>query len=585
MTPPNLDLSTTTRRFPSTESSTASSPTTSRRKVSSSPVSPTLRAYSDRVRTARRPSWTPEIYNERSKPSLQARPSGLVHSTSEAPSSTYEFPSPSPSPASNSLLFVQLSKPELEDLSPSYPFPRMNRRNRPQPLSAFSTDSTLRSRTSESGDSCWSESMMENESSRSIVIEDTRRTSARLASSSKSSSSSSLCVSMDHEDQPKIYLRGSNGSTSLEEMVISPLTLGTLQEPLSPLSPFGNIALFDALSPLPTPKFDAGCFEEIDVSALTMERFERDEGFPWTSSEDTPRRRSSGGRVIGEEVSWAREASTWARGQGNLDTPPSSNPSPSSSRPNPLLLPGESILLSPTASFSRTHKPPRPVRPGSSSVSFSNPFSPSTLLTSFPIPPSPSTTTNPTNNRLRRSTINLASIFCPKPSLKPCLERGRSASLPTTPTRPSDNRNPLRSFKRSISLSRKRTTREKEKRTILTTNVSQVRKSSISPPVPVPPPSLSITSGRRAFEVPRSPPTMAQFRVPSSSSTDSDEIVDPFFSSPPNSNSTSFATETSISSCSSCLGTEERLKREQDKSKALESEVERLRKVVQVLLQ
>ncbi|GAA5957226.1 hypothetical protein JCM3765_000397 [Sporobolomyces pararoseus] len=283
MTPPRLDLSATTttstrppyRNSPST-SSGGRSEVSSSTSMSSSPVSPILKSYSDRVRIARRPSWTPELRID-SSTVQESRPNGLV--ISSPPKSSHP-PFYSSSSSSSSIIMIRpspIDKEKNDHHSPSFPFPRMNRKLRPQPLSAFSTDTTIRSSTCDSEESLdsnpGSEGSVGGESREGIV--ESKESLDRIGDSftsllstrrSRMTTTDSFSGEEGEEEavpQAKVYLRALNGSTAFDNLIISPLTLSNPIDPPSPLSPFGNLALFDALSPLPTPRFDAETAEEV----------------------------------------------------------------------------------------------------------------------------------------------------------------------------------------------------------------------------------------------------------------------------------------------------------------------------------
>ncbi|GAA5856993.1 hypothetical protein JCM5353_001872 [Sporobolomyces roseus] len=557
-----------------------------------SPVSPTLQAYSDKVRFARRPSWTPEHlpHGQSKRPSIQARPSGLVLASPDDSSSSLH---PSKQPT-----FHNQSSP-MSPRSPSYPFPRVAALSRPQPFSAFSTDTTIRSlRRTESegsvemytpgaGQIVESEERVlceeegnEDGLQRIFQLFDIQPSSCALLS--PSSPTSNLPPALTPAASPSID-------------PISPLTLGTFAEPPSPLSPFGTFALLDILSPLPSPDLQEDP-EEL-VSALVMEKFEEQGGFPWFSIEEGEHGKADGrvdgaglvNRQGGEgEIQWDKEEKRIVQ----PDTPPTS---PSTDRrPSNLAqvssLPFHNLSIVPSKQCPR---PPRPLRHRSSDDSWS-PF-PSTSSGSASAPPLPglppfaSTLSTPVSlgyekTRLRRSTLTIASIFATRP--KPILERGRSHSLPTTPTTapippPFTPRVRCCSIRRSLS--RKRSTKSASRRP------SQIRKSLISPPVPLPPLHIETSTHRPARPPPVSP--LAQWRFPSSTtnptststststSSPPSSHIDPLFSSPSNT-----SCSTSTSACITCYDTSEALKREQERGLALEGEVARLRKVVAVLI-
>ncbi|GAA5895184.1 uncharacterized protein JCM6883_002344 [Sporobolomyces salmoneus] len=582
MTPPRLDLAFSSFQTPATNRSRSSESISPPGKfpTSPTPISPTLRSYSDRVRTVRRPSWTPQLNENHSSsklpPSLlQARPSGIVASVPEL-----SFDPGSPSSYIN---LSSISKPILEDYSPSYPFPRMFRRLRPQPLSAFSTDTTIRSssRTTSHEDSGTSETSIhvaeeieldegggggEDDGSLDRVCSLFGLAAYKSYSSTSSSDSDSV------DSHPKLVLRASDDSTIPHGCIISPLVLDSPFDPPSPLSPFGNLALFDALSPLPTPRFDIEKrAEEEEVSALVMEKFENEGGFPWfTPEEDSGMRVERGVDQSGGKT----EAMGVAKGEGNLDTPPASNPtSPSAS--NAQQLPPRSL---PKASERRLTCSER--AEGSDSTYDSSHSAPSTsrlpsptVIQSFPNPPTT------TRRRLRRSTHTIASKFALR-STKPSLNRERSASLPVDLTLAHPSASPPSSSiaKRCNSMKRRFSLSKTRKRT------SQIRKSSISPPVPLHPSFDSISPSRSAFDIPRSPPPIAspsQYRFtsdPSSLSPDSSTSIDPLCSS-----LSSYSSQTTVD-CSSCRSTQEQLEKEQARSAAFEAEIVRLLSVVNVLI-
>jgi len=376
-------------------------------------------------------------------------------------------------------------------------------------------------------------------------------------------------------------------SSSLSNVPIPPLTLRTFAGPPSPLSPFGTFALLDILSPLPSPDLKEDP-EEL-VSALVMEKFEEQGGFPWFSIEEGEHRKEDGGvgdtalvdrrRDAGEMKSYEEE-----KGIVLLDTPPTS---PSTDR-RPSNLAQVSSLPFRNLSIVPAQQSPRPSQPShqrSSDDSWS-PF-PSTSSGSSPaapllgLPPFASTSSTPVGfryqkTRLRRSTLTIASIFATRP--KPILERGRSHSLPTTPTTapiPPLFTPRVRCCSIRRSLSRKRSTKSASRRP------SQIRKSLISPPVPLPPLHIETSTPRPARPPPVSP--LAQWRFPSSTTTSTSSPpsshIDPLFSSPSNT-----SCSTSTSACITCSDTSEALKREQERGLALEGEVARLRKVVAVLI-
>ncbi|GAA5986482.1 hypothetical protein JCM5350_003406 [Sporobolomyces pararoseus] len=557
MVPPQLDLSTTittftrppTRHFGSTSLSASSS------SSSSSPVSPTLRSYSDQVRVARRPSWTPKL---RDPSTVQVvRPNGLVLSHPELSRPPLLLETCSPTTTTSSILFAArkpshtFEKEEKNDQhSPSFPFPRMmNRKLRPQPLSAFSTDTTIRSSTcgSEEEESVAGEEMESLEGGEEGHENDHQSLDriggsfASLSSTRKrrsAATTSSLSEGEEEiETQAKVYLRASNGPAMDGNFAaISPLTLSNPIEPLSPLSPFGNLALFDALSPLPTPRFDADRIEEVGVSALVMERFEDEGGFPWFSVEGESTERNV------EEIEGIR-AGYKGKSQNNLDTPPSSKPS----SPNCLNCRQPSFrsiragcYYTPPAGSLFTPYPPRPPRPVQHDSSFDswNPFpffppppiSPPTLSGSSVSPHSQPATTN----HLRRSTQTLTSKLA-----KPLLHRGRSASLPTTSL--TSTPQPLTSSrrvkeKRCKSLGRSLSCSKSKLKKSTRLPTSQIQKSAISSPIPLAHPLEPTipTSVRLGIDISRPSPTssFSQYRFNSNSfSTSPTSLtteIDPF---------------------------------------------------------
>jgi len=469
----------------------------------------------------------------------------------------------------------------------------MIRKLRPQPLSAFSTDTTIRSTsrssTYDSTDSISSTTEQEDSIQHDWQVNQDESLNrigssfALLLSNTRSTEETDDDDDENHLHHPRLSLRASsNASTTFEDSVISPLTLDNPIEPPSPLSPFGNLALFDALSPLPTPRFDVEDAEEVGVSALAMEKFESEEGFPWFEYEEDVSQVSEG--EMGRDGQGRFRCAS--KGQSNLDTPPPSNPSsPSSSndsgRPSiSTTLHPSTSLPSPPLTNPTPSRPPRPSRDSSSFDSW-NPFPSSSpppipspfFLSSFPPPP------QRTKNRLRRSTHTLTSLFANRS--KPLLNRGRSASLPTTsltststPSSSSSGKGKrCKSIKRSLSLSRsKKSTRPP----------SQIQKSTISSPVPVHCPLTTISPPpRKAFDVSRSTPTspLSQYRFCSTTSISPESIrtIDPLFSSIYDSSPT-------LGHCRICASIQDRLKKEEEKSRALELELERLKKVVKILV-
>ena len=478
--------------------------------------------------------------------------------------------------------------------SPSYPFPRVTALSRPQPFSAFSTDTTIRS-------------MRRTESERSVEMytpnaeenvevdvrdpdeeEETKAGLQRIFDlfGIQPASISPPCAA---RSLTSTHLPALTPSDSPSTGPISPLTLRTFaQEPPSPLSPFGTFALLDILSPLPSPDLK----EDVEglVSALVMEKFEEEEGFPWFAVEEGEVKKEGQGREAensrteGEDEE-QREQEKNRGGNAQLDTPPTSpstdrRPS-ESTHSSPL--PFSNLATLPTPQ--RAPPPPSLSRQRASDDSWS-PFpstaSGSSSLPSLPnSPPFTSSSSIPKTQRktrLRRSTHTIASLFATRS--KPILERGRSASLPATPTTspaptPVTHRERCCSIRRSLS--RKKSAKSASRRP------SQIRKSLISPPVPLPPLRLEVSTPHPLRPPPVSP--LAQWRFPSSSvastntSSPPSSHIDPLFSSPSN---TSCSTSTSI--CVTCSDTSEALKREQERGLALEGEVKRLRKVVAVLI-
>lgn len=479
--------------------------------------------------------------------------------------------------------------------SPSYPFPRVASLSRPQPFSAFSTDTTIRS-------------MRRTESERSVVTleaEEGAESEERVLREEEENEDDGLqrvfelfgirptpesqSCSTRSSDSSHLPALTSLASPSIDP--VSPLTLRTFAEPPSPLSPFGTFALLDILSPLPSP--DSKEDPEELVSALVMEKFEEQTGFPWFSIEEGEHRKEEGrveGAGLVDRRGDAGETKSYEEEKGivQLDTPPTS---PSTDRrPSNLAqvssLPFHNLSIVPSK---QSPRPSRPLRQRSSDDSWS-PF-PSTSSGSASAPPLPglppfaSTSSTPVSlrnekTRLRRSTLTIASIFATRP--KPILERGRSHSLPTTPTTapiPPPFAPRVRCCSIRRSLSRKKSTKSASRRP------SQIRKSFISPPVPLPPLHIETSTRRPARPPPASP--LAQWRFPSSTtnstststSSPASSHIDPLFSSPSNT-----SCSTSTSACITCSDTSEALKREQERGFALEGEVARLRKVVAVLI-
>ncbi|GAA5832225.1 hypothetical protein JCM3766R1_002341 [Sporobolomyces carnicolor] len=462
-----------------------------------------------------------------------------------------------------------------EDRSPSYPFPRMGRRKlRPEPLSAFSTDTTIRSTcrfsdTDEDDTSETSSSDRDDKCSERVEARTARVNNNLLSSrggdrlSSRPSEESRADARITGEQPARLHLCASDDSSILQECHISPLSLEHTVEPPSPLSPFGHFALFDALFPLPTPRFEGAAEpHDDDVSALVMERFENQGGFPWFPIEGSA------------STTEARPSGVTKEGSANLDTPPSSHPT------------------SPNFGSSAEHASMGALPPSRQDEPCSPPI-PRTSILAIGDAPSTSRASNHCTEggplrRLRRSTATLTSK-APPIVPKPPLTRGRSASLPvattTVPnvgdctvarTSKTSSAGSLKrscaSLKRSWSLSRTKKTRKR----------SETRaEASVSPPV-VPPPRRRPSLEDAKVEENDRIRTAGGCPQPCRSAVTTPVPTTGY--STPRPSADSHASPPAMDQCRSCLTLNARLLSEQARCRVLEAEVFRLRRAIGILI-
>ncbi|GAA5924517.1 uncharacterized protein JCM15063_005664 [Sporobolomyces koalae] len=389
--------------------------------------------------------------------------------------------------------------------SPSYPFPRVPVRisPRPHPLSAFSTETTIPSIASAQRGSKFESGLTDHEatSAQTITHEEGWDRIGSLFATRR------LTSSFDDDDDE-------DDAQSLEYSVASDVqsSLITLEEPVTPLSPFGNLALFETLAPLPIPDFESSSITGTNLSALILERFEKDGGFPWF--ETVP---ETFGHAPSEH-----------EGQDESET----------TTHNSWKVPSGEISVLPDEATSRSGQWQSPRRPSlDTRCSFSSSRSD---IHAFPPPlvTSASVSSTRASNRLRRATHSIAD------HTQPTVERRRNASLPVE-LASSSNRNDhcrssnaFQSIKRALSKKKKKPER------------SNLRALTISPPLPNKP-------SEQFLNRPRTPPLGSEPMY---------DLVE-------------------LNSLSSyCARCRQQDAFERDKLEALEQEVARLKRVVQVLI-